>query len=61
MQIGKLERDYDLMARNPNRDEMKAYRHPSEITASLLEVERQILSAIEEVHERVRDGNEATI
>ena len=38
MQIGKLERDYDLTARHPNRDEMKACRHPAEITASLLEV-----------------------
>ena len=61
MQIGKLERDYDLMARNPNRDEMKACRNPAEITASLPEVERQILSIIEEVHEVVGDGNEATI
>jgi type I restriction enzyme M protein len=51
------ERDYDLAARNPNRDEAEAYRHPAEITSSLLEVERQILSVIEELHEMVADGN----
>jgi type I restriction enzyme M protein len=51
-------RDYDLTARNPNRDEAETYRHPAEITASLLEVERQILSIIEELHEMVGDGNE---
>ena len=45
----------------PRRDEMKACRHPAQNTASLLEVERQILSIIEEVHEMVGDGNEATI
>jgi type I restriction enzyme M protein len=51
------ERDYDLTARNPNRDEAETYRHPAEITASLLEKERQILSIIEELHEMVGDGN----
>jgi type I restriction enzyme M protein len=50
------ERDYDLAARNPNRDEAETYRHPAEITASLLEVERQILSVVEELHEMVGDG-----
>ena len=48
----------NLTARNPNRDEAEAYRHPAEITASLMEVERQILSIIEELHEMVGDGNE---
>jgi type I restriction enzyme M protein len=52
------EHEYDLTARNPNRDEAEAYRHPAEITASLLEVERQILSIVEELHEMVGDGNE---
>jgi type I restriction enzyme M protein len=52
------EREYDLSARNPNRDEMETYRHPAEITASLLEKERQILSIIEEPHEMVGDGND---
>jgi type I restriction enzyme M protein len=51
------EREYDLSARNPNRDEAERYRHPAEITASLLEKERQILSIIEELHEMVGDGN----
>ena len=40
---------------------MKACRHPAKITAPLLEVERQILSIIGEVHEMVGDGHEATV
>ena len=40
-----------------NRDEREQYRHPAEITASLLEKERQILSIIEELHEMVGDEN----
>jgi type I restriction enzyme M protein len=51
------ERGYDLTARNPNRDEAETYRHPAEITASLLERERQILGIIGELHEMVGDGN----
>ena len=51
------ERGYDLTARNPNRDETETYRHPAEITASLLEKERQILGIIEELHEMVGDGD----
>ncbi|MBN1815672.1 MAG: SAM-dependent DNA methyltransferase [Anaerolineae bacterium] len=51
------ERKYDLTARNPNRDEAEIYRHPAEITASLLEKERQILNIIEELHEMVGDGD----
>lgn len=49
--------EYDLSARNPYRNETETYRHPAEITASLLEKERQILSIIEELHEMVGDGN----
>jgi len=52
------ERAYDLSARNPNRGDAETYRHPAEITASLLEKERQILSIIEELHEMVGDGND---
>ena len=51
-------RGYDRTARNPNRAEAEAYRHPAEITASLLEKEREILSIIEELHEMVGDGND---
>ena len=51
------EREYDLSARNPNRDEMETYRHPAEITASLLEREREILSIIQELHVLVGDGD----
>ena len=50
-------RGYDLTARNPHRGEAEAYRRPAEITASLLEKEREILSIIEELHEIVGDGN----
>jgi type I restriction enzyme M protein len=50
------ERDYDLSARNPSRDEMETYRHPAEITAGLLEREREILGIIEELHALVGDG-----
>ena len=51
-------RDYDLSARNPKRQEAETFRHPAEITASLLEKEREILSIIQELHELVGDGNE---
>ena len=37
--------------------EAEAHRHPVEITASLPEKEREILSIIEELHEMVGDGN----
>lgn len=52
------EREYDLSARNPNREEIETYRHPAEITASLLEREREILSIIQELHALVGDGND---
>lgn len=51
-------REYDLTARNPNQAETTAHRHPVEITASLLEKEREILSIIEELHEMVGDEND---
>jgi type I restriction enzyme M protein len=54
-------RGYDLTARNPNRNEAEAHRHPAEITASLLEVERQILSILSELHEMVGDGNDTAL
>jgi len=54
-------RGYDLAARNPNRAEAETYRHPAEITASLLEKERQILSVIEELHEMVGEQNDDAI
>jgi len=55
------ERGYDLTARNPNRAEAETYRHPAEITASLLEKERQILGVIEELHEMVGEQNDDAI
>jgi type I restriction enzyme M protein len=53
------ERGHDLTARNPNREEAETYRHPAEITASLLERERQILGIIGELHEMVGNEEEA--
>ena len=55
------ERGYDLTARNPNRAEAETHRHPAEITASLLEKERQILGIIEELHEMVGEQNDDAI
>jgi len=51
------ERGYDLTARNPSQEEAETYRHPAQITASLLEKERQILGIIRELHEMVGDEN----
>ena len=52
------DREYDLSARNPSRNEVETYRHPAEITASLLEREREILSIIEELHSMLGDDKE---
>jgi type I restriction enzyme M protein len=54
-------RGYDLTARNPNRQEAAAHRHPAEITASLLEKEREILDIIQELHEMVGNGNDTAV
>jgi type I restriction enzyme M protein len=51
-------RGYDLTARNPDRGEAESYRHPAEITASLLEKEREILSIIQELHQMVGNEND---
>ena len=55
------ERSYDLTARNPSREEAETYRHPAEITASLLEKERQILGIIGELYEMVGEQNDDAI
>lgn len=52
------ERDYDLSARNPNQQETERYRHPAEITASLLERLREMTSIVEGLHEMVGDGDD---
>jgi type I restriction enzyme M protein len=52
-------RGYDLTARNPSRAETEAYRHPTEITASLLEKQREILNIIEELHAMVGGNDNA--
>ena len=48
---------YDLTARNPNRKEVETLPPPTEILASLLEREREILSIVEELNELL--GNNA--
>jgi type I restriction enzyme M protein len=55
------DRGYDLTARVPNRDEAETHRQPAEITASLLEVERQILTIVKELPEIVGEGNEPPV
>lgn len=54
------EEEYDLSARNPNREEMETYRPPTEITASLLERLREMTSIVEDLHEMVGDGEEGS-
>jgi len=51
------ERGYDLSARNPNQAERETYRHPAEITASLLERVRELHNILENLHEMVSNGN----
>ncbi len=43
-------RGYDLTARNPNRTEATAHRHPAEITAGLLERLREMTAIVEDLH-----------
>jgi type I restriction enzyme M protein len=53
------EREYDLSARNPNRDESVDLPHPAELTARLLERVRELHDTLESLHELVSDGEEA--
>ena len=46
-----IERDYDLTARNPNREKEIAYPKPKELVGSVLEKERQILEILQELRE----------
>ncbi len=50
------QRGYDLTARNPNRPEGETLPSPAEIVAGLLEVEREILSIVEELSELLNNG-----
>lgn len=57
--IGEVrEREYDLTARNPNRQDDERLPPPAEIVASLLEREREILSIVEELNELLGSGEE---
>lgn len=51
------ERGYDLSAKNPNRPEEAEQRTPEELTASILERERQITSILEEFEAMLEGGS----
>lgn len=51
-------REYDLSARNPNRNEQVELPHPAELTARLLERVRELQSILENLHEMVGNGNQ---
>lgn len=51
-------RGCDLSARNPNQDDRVTLPHPAEITARLLERQREFQSILEHVHQMVSDGEE---
>lgn len=53
-----VERGYDLSAKNPNRPEGEKLPHPSELTARLLERNRQYQSILERLHKIVSDDEE---
>jgi type I restriction enzyme M protein len=53
------ERGYDLTARNPSCFKDEKLPHPAELTALLLERNRQFQSLLERLHKIVSDGDEA--
>ena len=44
-----IERDYDLTARNPNREKEVIYPEPEELVESVFEKEKQILRILKEL------------
>lgn len=50
------ERGYDFSAKNPNQAESERLPHPAELTARLLERNRELQSIIERIHELVSNG-----
>jgi type I restriction enzyme M protein len=52
-------RGYDLSARNPYPDERAALPRPVELTARLLERQRDVQAALERLHALVSNGEEA--
>jgi type I restriction enzyme M protein len=53
-----VNRSYDLSAKNPNRPEAEQLAHPSEITTSLLERNRELQNILENLHILVSNGGE---
>jgi type I restriction enzyme M protein len=54
-------RDYDLSAKNPNRPESEKLPHPAELTATLLERNRELHAILENLHAMLSDGNETDL
>jgi len=52
------ERSYDLSARNPYQNERAALPRPAELTARLLERQREVQAALERLHALVSNGEE---
>jgi type I restriction enzyme M protein len=51
-------RGYDLSAKNPNRPESEKLPHPAELTATLLERNRELHAILENLHAMLSNGNE---
>ena len=51
-------RGYDLSARNPYRGERATLPRPAELTARLLERQRELHAAMERLHALVSNGEE---
>jgi type I restriction enzyme M protein len=50
-------RGYDLSAKNPNRPESEKLPHPAELTATLLERNRELHAILENLHAMLSNGN----
>jgi type I restriction enzyme M protein len=51
-------RVFDLTAKNPNQTDVEKLLHPAEITASLLERNRELHTIIERLHELISNGEQ---
>lgn len=55
-----IKRDYDLTARNPNRNEKLEYKSPGELITSAIEKEKEILGILEEFYEILGERSGST-
>jgi type I restriction enzyme M protein len=51
-------RNYDLSARNPNANEREVLPPPADLTARLLERQRELQASLERLHAVVSNGEE---